>query len=121
MQCESFLEYQKQLNGQKGRDNTQALFHASKIPTDNQIRNTIDPIKAETLFEVFAHIYRILKTKGYLEPFEVLGKQLLVSLDGTEYFSSQSIYCEQCSHRTHKNGTVTYFHSAILPNFPFQV
>ena len=64
--------------------------------------------------KVFAHIYQILKTKGYLEPFEVLGKQLLVSLDGTEYFSSQSIHCEQCSHRTHKNGTVTYFHSAIL-------
>jgi hypothetical protein len=115
MQCESFLEYQRQLNGRKGRDNTQTLFDASKIPTDNQIRNIIDPIKAETLFEVFAHIYRILKTKGYLKPFEALGEQLLVSLDGTEYFSSQSIHCEQCSHRTHKNGTVTYFHSAILP------
>jgi hypothetical protein len=45
----------------------------------------------------------------------VLDKQLLIPLDGTEYFSSQNIHCEQCSHRTHKNGTVTYFHSAILP------
>ena len=25
------------------------------------------------------------------------------------------IHCDQCSHRTHKNGSVTYFHSAILP------
>ncbi|AFY99136.1 ISNCY family transposase [Calothrix sp. PCC 6303] len=115
MQCESFLEYQRQLNSRKGRDNTQTLFKVSKIPTDNQIRNIIDPIKVVTLFEVFEHIYRILKTKGYLKPFEVLGGQLLVSLDGTEYFSSKSIHCDQCSHRTHKNGTVTYFHSAILP------
>lgn len=115
MQCESFLEYQRQLNSRKGRDNTQTLFEVSKIPTDNQIRNIIDPIEAVTLVEVFAQIYRILKTKGYLKPFEVLGGQLLVSLDGTEYFSSQSIHCDQCSHRTHKNGTVTYFHSAILP------
>lgn len=50
-----------------------------------------------------------------MKPFEVLGGQLLVTLDGTEYFSSQCIHCDQCSHRTHKNGTVTYFHSAILP------
>jgi hypothetical protein len=39
----------------------------------------------------------------------------LVALDGTQYFSSQTIHCECCSSRTHKNGTVTYFHSAILP------
>ncbi|MEA5550954.1 ISNCY family transposase [Anabaena cylindrica UHCC 0172] len=40
---------------------------------------------------------------------------LLVTLDGTQYFSSGTIHCECCSSRTHKNGTVTYFHSAILP------
>jgi len=44
-----------------------------------------------------------------------LGGQLLVTLDGTQYFSSQKIGCEGCSTRTHKNGRVTYSHSAILP------
>ena len=115
MQCESFLEYQRQLNSRKGRDNAQTLFEVFKIPTDNQIRNILDPIKAVTLVKVFTQIYQVLKIKGYLKSFEVLGGQLLVSLDGTEFFSSQSIHCNQCSHRTHKNGTVTYFHSAILP------
>lgn len=115
LQCESFLEYQKQLNSRKGRDNTQTLFGASKNPTDNQIRNIIDPINARVLVEVFQQIYRKLKMLGYLKPFEVLGEQLLVALDGTEYFSSQCIHCEQCSHRRHKNGAITYFHSAILP------
>lgn len=38
MQCESFLEYQRQLNSQKGRDNAQSIFEVSKILTDNQIR-----------------------------------------------------------------------------------
>ncbi len=115
MQCESFLEYQRQLNSRKGRDNAQSLFKVSKIPTDNQIRNIIDPINAVALIEVFEQIYRKLKAKGYLKPFEVLGGQLLVTLDASEYFSSQCIHCDQCSHRTHKNGTVTYFHNAILP------
>jgi hypothetical protein len=67
------------------------------------------------LFEVFVSIYRMLKTTGHLKQYEVLAGQLLIPLDGTEYFSSQCLHCEQCSHRTHKNGTITYFHSAILP------
>jgi hypothetical protein len=115
MQCESFLEYQRQLNSRKGRDNAQSLFEVAKIPSDNQIRNILDPINPGNLFEVFRQIYLILKSKGYLKPYEVLNGQLLIPLDGTEYFSSECIHCDQCSHRTHKNGTVTYFHNAILP------
>lgn len=46
MQCESFLEYQRQLNSRKGRDNAQSLLEVSKIPTDNQIRNIFDNINA---------------------------------------------------------------------------
>jgi hypothetical protein len=115
MQCESFLEHQRQLHSRNGRDNLQTLFGAIKIPSDNQIRNILDKIKANSLFVVFSDIYQLLKTRGILTRYEVLDKQLLIPLDGTEYFSSQNIHCEQCSHRTHKNGTVTYFHSAILP------
>lgn len=115
MQCESFLEYQRQLNSRKGRDNAQTLFGVNKIPTDNQIRNILDKIKPSALFEVFASVYRLLKSQGLLKAYQVLGGQLLIPLDGTEYFSSQCLHCEQCSHRTHKNGTVTYFHAAILP------
>jgi hypothetical protein len=115
MQCESFLEYQRQLNSRKGRDNTQTLFGVEKIPTDNQIRNILDLINPNMLFEIFALIYRRLSSQGVLKQYEVLGGQLLIPLDGTEYFSSQCINCNNCSNRTHKNGTVTYFHTAILP------
>jgi hypothetical protein len=38
-----------------------------------------------------------------------------VALDGTQYYRSTQIHCPHCSRRTHKNGTVTYGHTAILP------
>jgi len=38
-----------------------------------------------------------------------------VALDGTQSFRSHKIQCCHCSSRTPKNGTTTYFHSAILP------
>jgi hypothetical protein len=56
LQCESFLEYQRQLNSRKGRDNTQTLFGVVKIPTDAQIRNILALINPHVLFEVFTKV-----------------------------------------------------------------
>lgn len=115
MQCESFLEHQRQMQSRCGQDNAQTLFGLEQIPTMPQIRNILDRLAASLLFGVFERVYRALRQAGYLQPYQCLGGHLLVTLDGTQYFSSQKIGCEQCSTRTHKNGRVTYFHSAILP------
>jgi hypothetical protein len=115
MQCESFLEHQRQRQSRSGKDNAQTLFGVGLIPSTPQIRNILDQLGAATLFEVFQQVYRALRQGGYLQPYQCLGGHLLVALDGTQYFSSQKIGCQQCSTRTHKNGRVTHFHSAILP------
>jgi hypothetical protein len=115
LQCESFLEHQRQMHSRHGKDNAQSLFGLEKIPTMAQIRNILDGIAAQQLFGVFEQVYHGLQRTGYLKPFQCLGGHLLVALDGTQYFSSQTIHCPHCSSRTHKNGTTTYFHSAILP------
>ncbi|MDZ7970859.1 MAG: ISNCY family transposase [Nostoc sp. DedSLP03] len=115
MQCESFLEHQRQMHSRCGQDNAQSLFGLTRIPTTPQIRNILDEIAASELFRVFTWVYQALHRGGYLKPYHCLGSHLLVALDGTQYFNSQTIHCEYCSSRTHKNGTVTYFHSAILP------
>lgn len=115
MQCESFLEHQRQMQSRRGKDNAQTLFGLVQIPTMPQMRNILDEIGARQLLAVFAWVYQALQRGGYLKPYQCLGGQLLVTLDGTQYFSSQKIHCGQCSTRNHKNGTITYFHSAILP------
>jgi hypothetical protein len=115
MQNESFLEFQRQLQSRCGENNAQKLFGIDKIPTPEQIRNVLDEISVESLFCIFERVYRALKEEGYLKKFEVWGRQLLVTLDGSEYYSSKKIKCDCCSQRKSKNGEVTYFHSALLP------
>jgi hypothetical protein len=115
MQCESFLEHQRQMQSRRGKDNAQTLFGLVHIPTMPQIRNILDKIAVEQFYGVFEWVYQALRREGYLKPYQCLGGHLLVTLDGTQYFSSQTIHCEQCSTRQHKNGSTTYFHSAILP------
>jgi hypothetical protein len=115
MQSPSFLEYQRQLNHCQGHDNAQTLFGVEPIPCDNQIRKLLDPIApryfAPVFFEVFAH----LAQQRWLEPFRVLDHQLLVALDGTQYFSSQALHCRNCLTRQLSNGHTLYYHTAITP------
>ena len=115
MQCPSFLENQRQMQSRKGQDNAQTLFGVKAIPSDNQIRNILDGILVSSLKPIFTWVYQALEAGGYLKAYQVLGENLLVALDGTEYFSSQKIHCPCCSSRQHKNGTVTYCHQALLP------
>lgn len=115
MQCESFLEHQRQMQSRRGKDNAQSLFGLGAIPSSPQIRNLLDEVAAVGLFEVFFQVYAALTQGGYLQAYQQLHGHLLVALDVTEYFKSQKIHCEGCSSRTHKHGSVTYFHQAILP------
>jgi len=114
MQCESFLEHQRQMQSRRRKDNAQTLLGLIQLPTMPQIRNILDEVAAKQLCPMFNWVYQVLQRGGYLKPYQCLGGHLLVALDGTQYFSSQKIHCQQCSTRTHKNGRITYCHSAIL-------
>lgn len=115
MQSPSFLSHQTHLQETKGKNNAESLFQIEKIMSDNQTRNLLDPVPATHLIPVFTQVYEHLKEGGYIEPYRCLNKTLLIALDGVCYHSSKEISCDQCYRREHKNGSVTYSHSAITP------
>jgi len=114
-QCASFLEHQRNLKRTKGRSNAESLFDLSDIPSDNQIRNLLDPVDPGAVQSQYRGIFQALDRNGILHRFRSYSDQLLVAIDGTEYFSSQQIHCENCSHRTLKNEKIQYFHSVLTP------
>ncbi|MEM7725278.1 MAG: ISNCY family transposase [Cyanobacteria bacterium P01_A01_bin.45] len=114
-QSTSFLEHQRLMRNIKGKDNASSLFNIKEIPCDNQIRNLLDPIPASKVFGAFTEVYEYLKKQGVIQNFLYLNSEILIALDGTEYFSSKKISCPNCNCRNHKNGTTTYFHSCIIP------
>ena len=114
-QSPSFLEHQRLMKTSKGKDNASSLFSLKEIPGDNQIRNLLDPIPAQTIFGAFQQVYQWLKKKGVIKKFFYLDGEILIALDGTEYFSSKRINCPHCNVRNHRNGTTTYFHSCVTP------
>lgn len=114
MQSPSFLAHQRQMASRSGQDNVRSLFHAEAVPSDNQIRNLLDPIPSGVMTPVFEHVFQTLQTQGYLKPYGSIQGTHLLALDGTRYFSSGSIHCERCQ-QTHGQGKVTYSHSVITP------
>src|SRR5215471_1641513 len=114
-QSPSFLEYQRRLQHTKGHNNAQTLFGVEQIPCDNQIRTLLVPLAPSHLDPVFVEIFTGLEQHHLLDSFRVLGDQLLVSLDGTTYFSSQTIHCPNCLTRQLANGRTLYYHSVITP------
>ena len=114
-QSPSFLAHQRTMKQSKGRSNAETIFGVESIPCDNQIRQLLDPIAPDCLFPVFGLVFDELETEGQLDTFRVFDDNLHFAFDGTQYFSSQQIHCQNCSHKNARNGVTTYFHSAITP------
>ena len=114
-QCPSFLAHQKAMEEVKGKSNAQTIFGLEKIPTDNHIRDLLDPVSPEVVFPVFDDAFQLLDKAGHINQFRVFNGDLLISLDGTWFFSSKKIHCDNCCKINHKDGSTTYYHSVLTP------
>lgn len=115
IQCPSFLSHQNLMEKNKGNNNARTIFDVYNIPSNNQIRNLIDPINPSLLIPVYNNAYSYLKEKQIINSYLSFNDNLLIPLDGTWFFSSNRISCDKCLHINHKDGTVTHYHSAITP------
>ncbi len=131
LQSPSFLAHQRALEQNRGRSNCQGLFGIDKIPTDNHIRDMLDPVAPAALFGLFTQAVAALEDGAALAAFRRLvpkraGKgrkvdpaddpgagHLLVALDGTEYFRSTKLHCPSCSQRKRQGGGVEYYHGMV--------
>ena len=64
MQSPSYRDYYTYLKAEYRRTNLKQMFGIEKIPSDNQLRNLLDPIAPEKLGEPFWAIYSRLEAGG---------------------------------------------------------
>lgn len=114
-QSPSFLAHQRLMQNAKKRNNAGSLFGITSIPSDNQIRNLLDSVSPQKVFPVFDYCFNTLKENGYIDSMRVKNGDLLIALDGTWYFSSDTISCKKCLTKDDKKGTINYYHSMLTP------
>ncbi len=115
MQSPSFLSHQVRMQEASGHNNAQSLFQITAIPSDNQIRSLLDPISPSHIASMFDFVFNGLNSVGYFEHYRSINKNILIALDGVNYFSSKKIMCDQCNTIQHKDGKIDYLHNAITP------
>lgn len=89
MQSESFLAHRRRLERGRNTSNCQSLFGIKKNPSDNHIRELLDPAPPEWLEPCFDQALEQMRQNGGEKHFERLGGRVLVALDGSEYFCSE--------------------------------
>jgi hypothetical protein len=114
-QSPSFLAHQIALTETQGNSNAQTLFGIQKIPTDNPIREMLDPVPPQQVFPMFERVFAALYERGQLQAFRAVEGQLLVALDGTQYHRSSCIRCDGCTVTEHSNGPIDCAHSVVTP------
>lgn len=114
MQSSSFLSHQRDMQRNKGQNNAASLFGLDQVPSDPQIRNLLDPIPPQHLAPPFWQIFEHLRAGDYLKAYQGHLGPWLCALDGTQYFSSQKIHCDQCTTRV-SNGRTYYSHILVAP------
>jgi hypothetical protein len=115
MQSPSFLAHQRAMKVTKGRNNAESLFGIRQIPSDNEIRKLLDNVHPDNLHPIFSEVFEELDRGHNLREMRSYNNQLLLVLDGTWYFRSKKIHCENCNRRNLNDGSLLYFHSVITP------
>ena len=114
-QSPSFLAFQELMQQQQGKNNASTLFGIQQIPSDNHIRALLDPVDPALLDPVYEKCFDLMQQHELIQPMRSFANSLLVALDGTGYFQSESIHCPSCMVSNHRDGRVTYAHSVLLP------
>src|SRR5437870_55757 len=109
LKAPSLLAFDKE----RAEGNLHTIYGIEQVPCDTHMREILDPISPKWLRPVFTSVFRQLQRGKALEPMAFLDGHYLLALDGTGYFSSQTIHCASCLQKVHRNGSITYFHQML--------
>ena len=116
------LKYPSLLQFDQGREddlvraNLKSLYGIDCAPSDTYLRERLDNVSSELLRRSFRRILHLLQRgKSLVEGFEYLDGYYLLSIDGTGYFSSSQVHCEQCCQKHHRDGRIRFERDYIFP------
>jgi len=110
----SLLAFERDLEDSVFKNNFEKVFSVKNIPSDTALREILDPVEPLSIKPIFKATFRELQRGKVLEDYVFkVNNTYLLSVDGTEYFSSDTVHCENCQKKEHKDGEITYSHSML--------
>jgi hypothetical protein len=95
------------------KSNLRTLYGNKHIPSDTYLRERLDEVDPTLLRKAFTQVFAELQRGKGLEGMAFMQDHYLLSIDGTGYFSSKQVHCEQCCQKQHRDGKTTYYHQLL--------
>ena len=86
----------------------ETLYGVGRVPSDT--RERLDEVDPRQLRYCFTKLFQLLQRGKELEGYTYLNEHYVLSIDGTGYFSSDKVHCQNCCEKHHRDGTTTYYH-----------
>lgn len=109
----SLLQFDQRKDEAIIRHNLTTLYQVEKAPSDTYMRERLDIIDPFYLRPAFCKLFAHLQRGKVLEDYLFLGQYYLLPLDGTGFFSSNTIHCSCCCKKSHRDGSYTYYHQIL--------
>lgn len=93
--------------------NLQNLYGVETVPSDTQMRTILDPVDPRQLHRGFRNLFAKFQASGKLDDYRYLDDSYLMSIDGTRFFASDKVHCENCCETHHSSGSTTFHHDAL--------
>jgi len=108
----SLLAFQKRMQDSIQHNNLTTVYDVSKIPKESQMREVLDRVDPSDLAPIFSGLLSRLQRGKHLVNYQLFEGMYLVSIDGSEYFSSENIQCPHCL-ITESKGKRRYHHQIL--------
>ena len=109
----SLLQFDRDRMDEQMQHNLRSLYGVRQIPCDTYLRERLDMIDPVNLRPAFKQLFAKVQRGNELKRFQFMDEYYLLSVDGTGYFSSHSVHCDQCCVKKHRNGSKTYYHQML--------
>ncbi len=97
----------------KAPHNLKTIYGMGSIPCDTSMREILDGVDPTNLRPLFKDAFRLLQRGKALEQMVFMQDSYLLNLDGTGYFSSNTLHSDVCMQKEHASGKTTYYLQAI--------
>ena len=93
--------------------NLATLYGVGRVPSDTAMRERLDEVDPRQLRHCFTKLFQLLQRGKELEEYTYLNGHYVLSIDGTGYFSSDKVHCQNCCEKHRRDGTTTYYHQML--------
>lgn len=109
----SLLQFDRDYREDVTRHNLANIYGIKSAPCDTQMRERLDEVDPRLLRSTYRHLFSKCQRSKHLELFQYYGSRYLMPLDGTGYFNSDEVHCNNCCQRHHKDGRISYYHQML--------